>query len=125
MINIGDTEIIKAAGSGTGTYPAYYVPVSAWLGLQVGSALSISRIANVTEDSGKTLSDDLIADAIAKFPAGRGPSFVVTGRRSWKQLQNSRTATNPTGAPAPLPESVFGLPLIVSDALVETEALVS
>jgi len=44
-------------------------------------------------------------------------------RRSLKQLQVSRTATNATGAPAPFPQESFGVPIIVTDAILSTEAL--
>jgi len=124
-ISVGETSIIKAAGSGTGSFPAYYTPVSSWVGIQIGSSYSLGRICNITEDSGKGLTDDLISAALSKFPAGRGPTFVAMNRRSLGQLQQSRTATSPTGAPAEFPSAVHGLPVIVTDALSETEALLS
>jgi len=40
-----------------------------------------------------------------------------------KQLRDSRTATNVTGAPAPRPTEVEGIPIIVTDAIVNTEAV--
>ena len=124
-IDVGETSIIKAAGSGTGHFPAYWTPVTAWVGLQIGSAYSFGRICNVTEDSGKGATDDLISEALQKFPAGRGPTHIVMNRRSLGQLQRSRTATSPTGAPADFPDAVHGVPVIVTDAISSTEALLS
>ena len=121
-IQIGESMIQRVAGA-TGYYPAYYTPASVWLGLQMGGAYSVGRIANLTEDSGKGLTDDLIADLLSQFPAGRQPSILCMSRRSLKQLQVSRTATNATGAPAPFPTEAFGVPIIVTDALTNTEAL--
>ena len=121
-IQIGESMIQRVAGA-TGFYPAYYTPASVWLGLQMGGAYSVGRIANLTEDSGKGLTDDLIADLLSQFPAGRQPSILCMSRRSLKQLQISRTATNATGAPAPFPTEAFGVPIIVTDALTNTEAL--
>ena len=121
-IQIGESMIQRVAGA-TGYYPAYYTPASVWLGLQMGGAYSVGRIANLTEDSGKGLTDDLIADLLSQFPAGRQPSVLCMSRRSLKQLQISRTATNATGAPAPFPTEAFGVPIIVTDALINTEAL--
>ncbi|MBA7711875.1 hypothetical protein ES703_120842 [subsurface metagenome] len=43
--------------------------------------------------------------------------------RSLGQLQDSRTATNPTGAPAPFPESAFNVPIFDTTAITNTEAL--
>ena len=121
-IQIGETTIQRVAGT-TGYYPAYWTPASVWLGLQMGGAYSIGRIANLTADSGKGLTDDLIADLLSQFPAGRQPTILCMNRRSLKQLQISRTATNATGAPAPFPQESFGVPIIVTDAILSTEAL--
>lgn len=125
VIDIGETSIQKFAGSATGSYPAYYTPVTAWVGMQVGGVYSMGRVCNLTADSGKGLTDALISSSISKFPAGRGPSFMACSRRSLQQLQDSRTATNPTGAPAPFPDSAFGIPIVVTDSISDTEALLS
>jgi hypothetical protein len=44
-------------------------------------------------------------------------------RRSRMQLQMSRTATTPTGAPAPYPQEAFGVPIEETDSIIDTEAL--
>jgi len=124
QLDIGETVVARIDGA-TGTFPAYYTPISSWLGMQIGGANSCGRIANVTADAGKTLTDALIAQAIEKFPAARPPSYLVMNRRSLRQLQASRTATSATGAPAPFPQEAFGIPIIVTDAIGSTEALIS
>ena len=121
-IDIGATTVQRLAGA-TGFYPAYWTPASVWVGLQMGGAYSVGRIANLTADTGKGLTDDLISEMLGEFPSGRGPNILVMNRRSLRQLQQSRTATNPTGAPAPFPDSAFGIPIIVTDALLSTEVL--
>ena len=123
-IEIGETVVQQVAGS-TGFYSAYYTPIEAWVGLQVGSIYSVGRIINVTADSGKGLTDALIASAIEQFPAARGPSVIAMNRRSLSQLQSSRTATNATGQPAPFPAEAFGIPVVVTDGISSTEALIS
>jgi len=40
-------------------------------------------------------------------------------------LRNSRTATNATGTGAPFPTEVEGIPIVVSDAVTSTEAIVA
>ena len=89
----------------------------------MGSVQSTVRLANL--DAVATLSDDLLSDAIAKFPAGKAPSYLVMNRQSLKQLQQSRTATNPTGAPAPFPTEAYGIPIIATDSITSTEAIVA
>lgn len=104
-------------------YPAYFSPACSWFGLQLGGSYSVSRICNLTADNGKGLTDDLIAEAISRHPVDQVPDVIVMNRRSLKQLQQSRTATNATGAPAPFPSEAFGIPILVTDQLSSTEAL--
>lgn len=120
-IDIGESTVIEAAGSVTGTLPKYYTPITGWLGLQIGSAYSVGRICNI--DSAKPLTDDLIYEGLAKFPAGRKPNLLVCNGAARELLRKSRTATNATGAPAPLPEYVGPVRVIETDAITSTEAV--
>ena len=105
-------------------YPAVGVSVTGWAGLQIGSAQSVARIANLhASDATSQLTDDMLYEALALFPAGRQPNKIAMNRQSLKQLRDSRTATNVTGAPAPRPTEVEGIPIIVTDAIVNTEAV--
>ena len=119
-VTLGDAIVQESSDS----YPVYYIPASMYIGLQLGGKYSAGRIANlsVTTDT-KPLTDDLISDVLAAFPSGGGPDFMVTNRTMLKELQQGRTATNPTGAPAPFPQSSFNVPLFTSDANTITEAV--
>jgi hypothetical protein len=124
-ISVGDATVQRIAGSATGTFPGYYTPIQGYAGLQLGSKFDAVRIVNLTEDAGKGLTDDLIADALSKFKASRGANRIAMARRSITQLQQSRTATNPTGAPAPFPTEAFGVPITVSDGCSITETIIA
>lgn len=126
QIEIGDAvvTVVEDTGNG-GRFTAYHVPILGWLGLQVGSIHSIVRIANLTEDAGKGLTDELIYEALSVFPASKQPNLIVGNRRSLRQLRASRSATNATGAPAPRPTEVEGIPIITTDAITSTEALLA
>lgn len=125
-ITIEDPVITRIAGSSTGTFPAYYVPISGYVGFQIGGAATAVRICNLTEDSGKGLTDVLIANAIEKVPTHYRPYLkLFINRRSQRQLQASRTATTATGTPAPFPEESFGVPIIVTDSILSTETLLT
>lgn len=124
-ITVDETVVQRVEGATTGFYPAYWTPIQGWLGLMIGGARSVGRIVNLTEDSGKGLTDDLIYSALATFPSGRQPNLIVMNRRSLEQLRKSRTATNPTGNPAPRPTDVDGIKIVSTDAIVSTEALVA
>lgn len=124
-VSLGST-VVQDFVDGSGLhYPAYYTPGCTWMAMQQGSAFSIGRIVNITEDADKGLTDDLIYDLFSQFPSGRMPNLLVASRRSMKQLRESRTATNATGAPAPWPTSVDGVPIITSEAVGNTDALVT
>lgn len=122
-IDIGEEYMTTLAGSATGVFDAVRTPILFYGGVQVATTLALGRIINLTADSGKGLTDDLIADLLALFPAGEEPTHLAMTRRSRKQLQQSRTATNPTGAPAPFPTEAFGVPIVVTDQLTNTEAI--
>jgi len=104
-------------------YSAYCQELMARPGLQVSSKYACGRIKKLTADSGKTLTDDLIADLISRFPVGYKPDYLMMSRRSQMQLQQSRTATNATGTPAPFPTEAFGIPIQVTDSILDTEPL--
>ncbi len=101
----------------------YVQDLLARVGLGVHNVQKVARIKKITADSDKTLDDDLIAEALSKFPAGTVPDVMFMSRRSREQLRSSRTATNTVGAPAPIPTEAFGVPIQVSDAIVDTEPL--
>ncbi len=113
------------AGSSTGNYDVMRTPILFYAGCQVATSLDLGRIVNLTAQAGKGLTDALISQLLAKFPAGRGPTHLVMNRQSHQQLQASRTATNPTGQPAPFPSEAFGVPIVVTDSISSTEALVA
>ena len=124
-INIGDTQIIEARDATGKHYPAYYTPIEGWLGLQIGSKYSVARIVNLTNDSGKGLTDTLLSRLLELFPADRKPVMLAMSRRSRGQLQRSRQTYSPTGAPAPLPQEYEGVPIVVAESISNTEAIVT
>lgn len=106
-----------------GEYTALLQEGLCWMGVQVINTQSLVRIKKLTAEAGKQLTDDLIYEAIGKFPTGIRPDCMFMSRRSLMQLRNSRTATTPTGASAPIPTEVEGIPILPSDAILNTENL--
>jgi len=94
-----------------------------WIGCQWINKYAISRIKKLTADNAKGLTDALLGAHLAKLPVGAKPDFWFMTQRSREQLRASRTATTPTGAPAPLPTDAFGIPIVVTDSILNTEAL--
>lgn len=120
------TEVRLTDGDGN-PYTGYRQELYLRPGLQFGSIYSACRIKKLTEDSGKGLTDLLLDKALEKFPAGRPPNAIFMTRRSRRQLKNSRTATTPTGSPAPWPDVIDGpegqIPIHSTDSVVNTETL--
>lgn len=122
---VGDIFQSVVAGSNSKSMVAYAQDCGGHLGVQIGSKYAVARIANLTEDSGKGLTDTLLARALALFPVGDQPTHICMNRRSLRQLQTSRTTYNPTGMPAPRPTEYEGIPIVVTDAITSTEALLT
>lgn len=120
---IGDTVTSKIVHSDGTSQPGLYTPAETWLGCELGSKYSIGRICNITDSN--PLTDKLISKLISKFPAGRGPTHLLMNRDGEQMLQDSRTATTTTGAPAPFPESAFKREILTTDAIASDEPIVA
>lgn len=110
---------------------AYKNSMEGWVGSAFYSKYAVARIKKLTADSGKGLTDTLLAQLLAKFPVGVKPTHLFMSRRSRQQLQTSRSVTlqgQGTNRPdqaviAPLPTSYDGVPIIATDSILDTEAL--
>jgi hypothetical protein len=111
--------IIQKTDTASKLYPALYCPVTGYCGFQIGGAYSAARICNVET----ALTDDDIYSALALFPASRQPNMIVMNRKALSLLRASRTSTNATGAPAPRPTEVEGIPIVVTDQISSAEAV--
>jgi hypothetical protein len=106
-------------------YMALAVALQAYFAVQYGNIYGLGRICNLDGTTGHTLTDDMIADGLAKFPAGKVPTHCVMSRSARAQLQKSRTAYSPTGTPAPMPTEVEGVPIVISEHVKLDEAAVA
>ena len=122
---VGDIFQTIVPGSNSLSMTAYAQDCGGHLGVQIGSKYAVARIANLTEEAGKGLTDTLLARALALFPASDQPTHIAMNRRSLRQLQVSRTTYSPTGQPAPRPTEYEGIPIVVTDAISSTEALLA
>jgi len=128
-IKVEDPVVIEKVvdpGTDNKTYPALYVAAEGYIGFQIGGAYSAARIANINgTDANASLDDDMLFEALALFPSGRQPTQIAMNRAAQKMLRASRTATNATGAPAPRPTEVEGIPIVVTDGITSTEAVLA
>jgi hypothetical protein len=131
-ISIGSIIETEQWNSENKKFWAYSQKVAGHVGLQIPSMLVIGRIANITEQEGKGATDELIAQLLEQFPAGRDPNLIFMSKRSLSQLRRSRvglvnagTRNVTIGAQEPFPDSAFGIPIFVSEAIKNTEALLT
>jgi len=126
-VEVTDPVEVRLTDANGNPYTGYHQELYLRPGLQVGSVYSVGRIKKLTTDSGKGLTDDLLDELLEKFPAGRPPNAIFMSRRSRRQLKNSRTATSPTGAPAPWPDTIDGpegpIPIFTTDSIRNDEKL--
>jgi len=127
------TEETIEDGAGL-SLPGYLAHLSAWLGLQIGNTNCVGRIYNLTAESGKGLTDALIATQLAKHPIGMEPDLIIMSRRSRAQLQAARTSVinaGPGNAKAgtglatisDIPTEAFGIPIMCSDSILNTDTI--
>jgi hypothetical protein len=112
-------RIVRVTDSNSNPYDAWRTPLRFNMGLQVANTNVLGRIKNIT--AAATLDDDDIFNLLSLFPVAVVPDALFMSRRSLEQLRASRTATNITGIPAPTPDSVAGIPIIVTDSILDTE----
>lgn len=106
--------------------------LTSWVGLQAVNKNAVLRLKDATEDSGKGVTDSRLAELLSKAPVGMRPDYWFMNRRSAFQLQSSRSSTvNATGVKsgtgaevfAPFPSESNGIPIVVTDSIVNTETL--
>lgn len=113
---------------------AYVADFSSWIGLMVQNSMSVAKFDNITDDNGKGLTDNMLADLVDKFESttgGQRPTHLFMTFRSRRQLQKSRTVTltgtgtvrpvQPTNVPTPT--DYEGIPIVVTNSLANNEAI--
>jgi hypothetical protein len=107
--------------------------IEGWVGVEWLNKYAVVRIKKLTADSGKGLTDALLAQAIEILPVGVRPTHIFMSRRSRRQLQVQRTVSifgQGSALPgagqaiiAPTPASYEGIPIVATDSISNTEAL--
>lgn len=94
---------------------------------------SIRRVGNVTRDSGKGCTEALLDYLIESFPSDKRPDAIFLSARSLRQFRDSKPVAsivvneggNVTSSTVtqPLADNHRGIPLIVSDNILNTDAI--
>lgn len=113
-------------------FPGEVADLCSLVGLQCVNKNAVARIKNLTAQTDKGLTDSVVASMLSLYPVGMVPDFLFMNRRSALQLQKSRSTTvsaigdkSATGKEvmAPMPTESNGIPIVVTDSIVSTEAI--
>lgn len=121
-IELPDPRIELIEGANSKKMDGYVQSLLLRVGLQVGTKNDVVRIKNICNQDTKRLTDNLLSQALEKFPSGVTPDVIYMTRRSRGMLQRSRTTYSPTGAPAPLPQEYEGIPIVITDGITDLES---
>lgn len=131
--SLDEFRVQQIVAANNGKLTAYVSSLDAWIGLQIGHENCVRRIANLTADAGKGLTDLLLASLLATYPVGFVPDAIFMSRRSRTQLQSSRTVVlqgqgrNRPDQPvvAPIPSEYDGVPIYATDSILNTDIIES
>ena len=132
VLNVGDWRKQTVTRSSK-EMTAWKNSLEGWIGAAFYSKYAVGRVKNLTADSGKGLTDSLLAQLIAAFPIGVKPTHLFMSRRSRQQLQIARTVTlfgqgntkpgSGLATLAPVPTEYDGIPILATDSILNTEAI--
>lgn len=116
-MDVTDVRIETLLDSNSKKFTGYVQELLAYVGVQVASLFSVGRIKNIT--AAAPLRDSDIYSLLSKMKVR--PDVLFMNKTLLEQLRSSRTATNATGAPAPRPTEVDGVPIAPTESLTFTE----
>lgn len=132
-LNLGDWRVQQVLGNNNKPMTAYVSNLQGWIGLAVNHTKSIGRIANCEDATSKRLTDAIGAKLMQYVPIqiqNSGGLRWYMNQQAAYQLQQSRSAGTAITAAIPLqfaptPRELCGIPITITNSIVNTEAVVS
>ena len=112
---LGDFRDQDIIGANNLPMPGRVADLEGWIGMQIAHKASVLRIANLTTDANKGLTDKLAGKALDLLPTGMKPDVWFMNKRSRTQLRESRIT--PEVSYPPMPTELEGIPIIVTDSV--------
>lgn len=122
-MTLGDFRDQDITGNNNKPVPGRVADLEGWIGLQIAHKASVLRICNLTAQSGKGLTDVVAGDALDLLPTGMKPDVWFMSKRSVTQLRKSRIT--PEVPYPPMPTDLEGIPIIVTDSILNTDSVES
>lgn len=133
LLNVAELDWKEGTmiGANEKPVPSYWTDLTCWAGFACRNANSIARLYNL--DASHALTDEKLAELVAKYAEandGQNPDALFCTFAQRLALQKSRGTTVRTGArsgieiTAGVPLEYDGIPIIATNALTNTEAVV-
>ena len=120
---LGEFRDETIVGENSKNMPGRVADLIGWIGLQIGNINCVRRVANLTAESGKGLTTDLLDDILNSFPVGVRPDALYMSRRS--RLQLKKDLATPERPTVSLPTEYDGVPIIATDSILNVDAIES
>ena len=101
--------------------PGEVADLEGWIGLCIKHKASVVRICNLTAQTGKKPTDAIIGAALDLLPTGTTPDVLFMSKRSRTHLRESRST--PERPYADMPTESNGVPILVDDSILNTDAI--
>jgi len=112
-----------AAGAHNGDQMGYVAPCVTWLGLQLGSKLSLVRVCNLDPTDKTGDNERKIRTAISKFPSGKVPTDIFMSREMRLSITEGRQTRATENLQVPLATTIDMVPVCISEGLIDETAL--
>lgn len=120
---LGEFRDQDITGQNSLPVPGRVADLEGWIGLQLAHKACVVRICNLTAQTGKGLTDALGGAALDLLPTGIKPDVWFMSKRSRTQLRTSRST--PENVYPAMPNELDGIPIIVTDSLLNTDSVES
>ena len=123
QLNLSPVVEFPITDSSGNRYTAYRQEILARPGLQCTSVFGCGRNQEPDGRRRHRLDRQAHGTVVVPLPLRTRARCIPMSRRSREQLPASRTAVNPTGAPAPTPVDFEQIPIYPTDAIQNTEVI--
>lgn len=119
--SLGDWRKQDITGNNGKPIPGEVADLEGWIGLAIKHKASVVRICNLTAQTGKKPTDEMIGDALDLLPTGMKPDVLFMNKDSRTALRKSRST--PERPYADMPTESNGVPIVVDDSILSTDAI--
>lgn len=120
-LDVSAVRIGDAFDADGNPYTAYLQELMGNIGFKISNLRAVGRVKNCTKETGKSITGNLAADLIEKFPVGQPPThaFMSSGQREAYR----KSLITPENPEPRLPTEIQGAQIVVTDSIQAGHAL--